>query len=243
MNDEIDQLLTALKLKRVREVFDREVTRAVQKKSSYDDFAAALLREQWREQQDRSLRYRIDNARLPEQWALDTFPFDKQPGVHAPTIKQLAALDWVPAGENLVFVGDTGVGKTGLASGLLLKALQNGYRGLFIKAQDLFDEMYQSLAHHGTRRLVDRLVRFHVLLVDELGYLTLKPEQQNIFFKLMDERHTRKVPTIITTNLAYDDWHDVLGARPMVKALLDRLRQRCRTLQIDGPSLREPASP
>jgi DNA replication protein DnaC len=69
------------------------------------------------------------------------------------------------------------VGKTGLASGLLLKALENGYRCQFIRAQDLFDQMYSSLADRSTRRLLNRLMRLDVLLVDELGYLTLKPEQ------------------------------------------------------------------
>jgi DNA replication protein DnaC len=96
--------------------------------------------------------------------------------------------------------GSPGVGKTGLASGLLLKAIQNGYRGRFVRAQDLFDDMYASLADRSTRRLLNTLIRIHVLHIDELGYLNLKPEQTNIFFKLMEERYRRK-PTIITTNL------------------------------------------
>jgi len=78
-----------------------------------------------------------------------------------------------------------------------------------------------------------------VLLVDELGYLNLKPEQSNIFFKLMEERY-RKHPTIITTNLGYDEWPNFLGNRAMVEALLSRLRHQCHTVNIDGPSLREP---
>jgi DNA replication protein DnaC len=91
------------------------------------------------------------------------------------------------------------VGKTGLASGLLLKALQNGYRGLFIKAQDLLDEMYASLADRSSRKLIKRLARVDALLIDELGYVNVRPEQTNIFFKLMEERYGRKA-TILTTN-------------------------------------------
>ena len=75
--------------------------------------------------------------------------------------------------------------------------------------------------------------------IDELGYLNLKPEQSNIFFKLMEERY-RQHPTIITTNLGYDEWPNFLGNRPMVEALLSRLRHYCHTVTIDGPSLREP---
>ena len=87
-----------------------------------------------------------------------------------------------------------------LAIGIVLKALENGHRCQFIKAQDLFDEMYASLADRSSRHLLKRLARLDILLIDELGYLNLKPEQSNIFFKLMEERYRRK-PTIVTTNL------------------------------------------
>ena len=81
-------------------------------------------------------------------------------------IRTFAELEFIPRAENIVFVGPTGVGKTGLASGLLLKALQNGHRGIFMRAQDLFDEMYASLADRSTRRFLNRLARVDVLLID-----------------------------------------------------------------------------
>jgi len=239
MNDDLEQLLKNLRLKRILEILDREVTRATKKQDTYTQFLARLLREQYQHQQERSIAYRIRQANLPEKWSLESFPFKKQPGVRAKIIRQLAELDFIPKAENLVFIGDTGVGKTGLASSILLKALENGYRGMFIKAQDLFDEMYASLADRSSRKLLNRLCNFDVLLIDEMGYLNLRPEQSNIFFKLMDERYRRK-STIITTNLGYDDWYSFLGNKNMVGALLDRLRHHCHTIKIDGPSLRIP---
>ena len=124
-------------------------------------------------------------------------------------------------------------------AGLLLKALQNGYRGLFLRAQDLFDEMYASLADRSSRKLLNRLARVDLLCIDEMGYLNLRPEQTNIFFKLMEERY-RQHATIITTNLAYEEWHHFLGNQALVDALLSRLRHQCHTVRIDGPSLRDP---
>jgi DNA replication protein DnaC len=239
MNDDLDQLLKNLKMGGIREILERELARAQKTKPSYADFYARLLREQYQLQRQRSLEYRIKRANLPERWALETFPFEAQPSVPAATVKQLGELDFVVKKENIVFVGDTGTGKTGLASGLLLKALENGYRGLFVRAQDLFDEMYASLADRSSRKLLNRLMTVDVLLIDEMGYLDLRPEQTNLFFKLMEERYTRR-STIITTNIDYDDWYGFLGRKEMVGALLSRLRHHCHTLRIDGPSLRNP---
>jgi len=187
----------------------------------------------------RYLGYRIKRAKLPEHWALESFPWDRQPGVQRAVIEQLARLDFLDRAGNIVLVGPTGVGKTGLSIGILLKALEAGHRCLFIKAQDLFDEMYASLADRSSRKLLDRLCRIELLAIDEMGYLNLRPEQSNIFFKLMEERYGRK-STLISTNLDYDDWYDFLGKKEMVGALLDRLRHRCTTVRIDGPSLRLP---
>lgn len=97
--------------------------------------------------------------------------------------------------------------------------------------------MYASLADRSSRHLLARLSRVDALLIDELGYLNLRPEQTNIFFKLMEERYLRR-PTIITTNLDYAEWPGLLGNPALVEALLSRLRHRCHTVRIDGPSLR-----
>jgi DNA replication protein DnaC len=239
MTDEIEQLLNNLQLGRMRAIYDEQLRAAEKQQVSYSEFIAALLRAQWHHRQESALEWRIRRANLPERWSLETFPYSRQPGVKRKLIQAFAELDFVAKHENLVFVGPTGVGKTGLACGILLKALQNGLRCQFIRAQDLFDEMYASLADRSTRKLINHLARLDVLLIDEFGYLNLKAEQSNAFFKLMEERYHRH-STIVTTNLGHDEWHNFLGNKSMVEALLSRLRHYCHTVPIDGPSLREP---
>lgn len=239
LSDELEQLLKNLHLKRILEIYPEQLPAAEKEQVSYTEFLTRLLRAQWHHRQETALAWRIQQAKLPENWSLASFPFDRQPGVSRKQIQTFAELDFIAKAENIVFVGETGRGKTGLASGLLLKALENGYRCQFIKAQDLFDEMYASLADRSSRKLLNRLARLDCLLIDELGYLNLKPEQGNIFFKLMEERYHRH-STIITTNLVYDEWPNFLGNRVMVEALLSRLRHYCHTVVIDGPPLRVP---
>ena len=241
MDDELDQLLRGLKLKRLAEIIEGELAWATERQPSYSELLKRLLRQEYTAQQDRFLEYRITRAKLPERWSLKTFPWDRQPGVDRKVIEQLAELDFVPQGVNVVLIGPTGVGKTGLATGVLLEALYRGHRGLFVKAQDLFDEMYATLADRSSRKLLNRLVRLDLLLIDEMGYLNLRPEQSNIFFKLMEERYAAGRSTLISTNLDYDEWYAFLGHKEMVGALLDRLRHRCTTIRIDGPSLRTPS--
>lgn len=239
MTEELEQLLKNLHLRKILGILDDETQRADRDQISYQEFLLRLVRPQWHAKQEKALEWRIKNARLPERWTLETFPFKTQTGVNRRQIKTFAGLDFIAKAENLVFIGPTGVGKTGLASSLLLKALQNGYRGRFIRAQDLFDEMYASLADRSSRKLLKKLANLDLLLIDEMGYLNLRPEQTNIFFKLMEERYNRRA-TLITTNLEYDEWHEFLGNRSMVEALLSRLRHRCHTVRIEGPSLRQP---
>jgi DNA replication protein DnaC len=239
MSEDIKQLLKNLRLHKIAEIIDSELEAAIKTSPGYSNWLARLLRSEWLYQQQRRMQTRIKQARIPDLWTLESFPFKNQPGVSRRQIRELAELEFIPKAENIVFIGGTGVGKTGLASGLLLKALQNGYRGLFIRAQDLFDDMYASLADRSSRKFINRLARVEILLVDEMGYLNLKPEQTNIFFKLMEERY-RKKTTVITTNLDYDQWNTFLGNKELVAAMLSRLRHQCHTIRIDGPSLREP---
>jgi len=238
MNGKLHELLVRLRLRGMAAVIDREIERAEREGTPVSEVIFHLLTEEQAYRQNQSLLYRLQTASIPWDWSLKTFPFERQPGVNKAQINELAGLAFVERGENVVLVGEPGTGKSGLAAGLLREALLSGYRGRFYKAQDLMDELYASLADRSSAKLMKHLCRFDLLLVDEIGYLSLKPEQVNAFFKLMDERYTRKRSTILTTNLVYAEWYELFQRKNLVDALLDRLNHHCITIHIDGPSLR-----
>jgi len=242
MNDELLHLLEQLRFKGISAIMTDLLTKAQRQGWGHQDLLLRLFQEELNHRRERSVQYRLTQAKIPWSWTLNTFPFEQQPAVNKTRIMTLAGLDFIERGENIIFTGSTGTGKSGLASGLLRQALISGYRGRFYNVQDLLDELYASLADLSTPKLLKKLCRYDVLVLDELGYLTLSHEQMNSFFKLMKERYEAKRPTIITTNLTFESWYDILRPKDMVDALLDRLRHRCCMIHIDGESLRTPAT-
>jgi DNA replication protein DnaC len=239
MRDQLHELLSRLRLRGIDAALEAELERAEREGAPPAEVLWRLLLAEQTHRREQSLAYRLTQAKLPWRWTLDSFPFERQPGVDRSQIRALAGLDFLRRNENILLIGAPGTGKTGIAIALLREACLNAHPGRFYNAQLLLDELYASLADRSTPKLLAQLARFQPLLIDELGYLTLKPEQSNAFFRLMDQRYGR-VSTIITTNLEPSSWYELFANKPLVDALLDRLQHRCITIRIDGPSLRTP---
>jgi DNA replication protein DnaC len=238
--EQIHAQLAQLRLRGMAAALDAELERAEREGAPPAEVIGRLLAAEEAQRRERSLAYRLTQAKLPWRWTLDSFPFDRQPGVDRGQIRALAGLDFLRRNENILLIGPPGTGKTGIALALLREACLNGHAARFYNAQVLLDELYASLADRSTPKLLAQLARFQPLLIDELGYLTLKSEQSNAFFRLMDQRYGR-VSTLITTNLEPTAWYELFANKALVDALLDRLQHRCITIRIDGPSLRTPA--
>src|SRR5260221_1193195 len=218
MRDQLQPLLAQLRFHGMAAALDDEIERAEREATPAAELLRRLLNAEAGPRPQGAHRNRLDQAHLPWRWTLDTFPFERQPGINQAQITTLAGLDFVRRADNALLIGPPGTGKTGIALGLLREACLNGYRGRFYNAQALLDELYASLADRSTARLLKRLSRHQPMVIDEIGYLTLKPEQANAFFRLMDERYNR-VSTIITTNLDLPEWYELFQKKPLVDAL------------------------
>jgi DNA replication protein DnaC len=238
MLEQLHQLIEQLRLRGMATCIDDIISRAQHHGTAIQEVLLELLRQEYHDRQERTLDNRLKSAKMPWGWSIDSFPFNQQPGINKTRIMSLTKLEFIKRFENIIFIGKPGTGKTGLAISLLRLALINGYRGRFYNAQDLLNELYASLADRTTSNLLKTIANYDVLVIDELGYLTLTTEQINIFFKLIDMRYHKKT-TIITTNLDYPQWYDVFQNKDLVDAMLDRFQHYCITVRIEGPSLRE----
>lgn len=248
MLDRIHAALEALKLRTMRETVAEELRRAQGKKTSYSAFLLGLLEAEHAARTERLIENRIRQSGVPERWSLDTYPFHVQTCISKKEHLEFAELDFIDRAENVVWVGGTGVGKTGLATSILLKAITAGRTGRMIKAQQLFEDFGASRETRTTHALLKRLARLDVLAIDELGYMEPKPDQVNNFFRLVESRYGKK-PILITTNLGYKQWPSFLGNAPLANALLRRLLHSCHTVvfrngvNLSTPKYQIPATP
>lgn len=242
MLDEIHAVMDALKLRHARATVAEALRSAQKEKPSYSSFLLELLRREHEGQRNRALAARLKRSGLRDFWTLDTFPFHLQKCVNKRAVYELAELDFIERGESVIFIGPAASGKSGLASAILLKAIYAGKRALAITAQKLFDEFTASRADRSTQKLMCRLERLDLFLIEEFGYLNaVEPRQVNDFFQLMDLRCNRR-STMLTTNLGYDEWGKFLGNDSLVAALISRLGQKNRTFAFpkDAVNLRNP---
>jgi DNA replication protein DnaC len=239
MQTHLHTLIDQLRLRGIAACLDQVLSEAKQNRTDIQDVLTTLLETEYQDRMARTLNNRIKSAKMPWDWSIDTFPFKQQPDINKSKIMSLAKLDFIKQLENITLIGKPGTGKTGIAISLLRLALINGYRGRFYNAQDLLNELYASLADRTTSSLLKTIVAYDIIVIDELGYLTLTTEQINIFFKLIDMRYHKK-STIITTNLDYPQWYEVFKNKELVDAMLDRFNHYCTTIYINGSSLRVP---
>lgn len=240
--DELQDLFCKANMKDAACVLPALLEKAQAQQHSYAWLLTQLLEHELAARQVRATDSREQRARLPEKWTLRSFPWERQPGVDRREILQLAELDFVSTASNVVFIGDVGVGKTGLAIGLAREAVLAGRSVLFLKVSELLDLFGASLLDRSHPRLVKRLARLDLLVLDEFSYVTLQEEQASLIFRLIDARHHRKA-TILTTNLGFDDWGQFLKNQALRHSLVDRLTDQCYVVRIEGPSLRRGPRP
>jgi DNA replication protein DnaC len=163
---------------------------------------------------------------------IETYPFARQPKLDRKKIMSYYdSFDYMTKQRNMVWLGPTGCGKTGLATAFLLQAIDRGHRGYFITFPELLQELFQSLADRSEGKLLKRYLSYDCLVIDEVGYVDVEAAQVGQFFTLMHKRHKKKT-TLITSNLGFSEWGSFLHNAHLTSALIDRLTENCHTINM-----------
>lgn len=244
MNDDLKAMLRALRLPRLAAHWDDDLKEAARQRMSQATLLTHVIEQEYRLKCDRARQQRLQRARLPEPWTLETFPFERQPKLNRKAILALYdTMDFLPKGQNLIWLGGTGCGKTGLASSFLRHAIEQGATGRYVLFADLVAQLYQSVAVHTQEQVLKKYLRWDVLLIDEIGYVEVEPVQVGLFFTLMHKRH-RKKPTLLTSNLGFSEWGSFLKNDHLTAALIDRLTEASHVINMKQcVSLRTKLSP
>lgn len=229
--------LKFLKSKESLDVIDKTIDYVNKNNLSFVDGFLYFTEAQVEKKKANLVSHSVNMAGFPKVKTLADFDFEYQPSINQQQIYDLNSLRFIEKQENIVFYGNSGVGKTHLATAIGITAAQNRNSTYFIKCAELMEALHKAQVEG---RLAERLKKYSgykVLIIDELGYLPISREDSKLFFQLIDRRYERN-STIITTNINFSQWDEIFGDPLIADAIIDRLLHHSTVITIKGKSYR-----
>ncbi|HMQ70651.1 MAG TPA: IS21-like element helper ATPase IstB [Ignavibacteria bacterium] len=233
----LDGYLKTLSLHKIREIYLSEAESAARTKLTYQDYLLRIVEQQILTKIEGSINRKTQRAFFPQIKRLEEFDFTYQPKINEKLIRELAGLDFLNDAKNIIFVGAPGVGKTHLAISIGIKAASAMKRVLFYTAEKLTEELASAEVSGQLNKKLDILARVDLLIIDELGYLSLSKQTSRLFFQMISRRY-EKGSVIVTSNKPFEQWGEIFNDEIVASAILDRLLHHSYPFLINGKSFR-----
>ena len=233
----LETYLKQLRLPTVLQNYRKFADDSARANRSYDRYLLALLEQEVAQREKNRQQRRIKAARFPALKDLATFDFSAVPDLNKVRVLDLARGEYIVKREPILMVGNPGVGKTHVATGLALAACRQGYKVRFYNAAGLVNDMIQAQDEHRLTRFLNATLKHQLIVLDELGFIPLTPTGAQLIFQFCSALY-EQVALIVTTNLRFADWTQVFGDERLTAALLDRLTHRAHILEFVGESYR-----
>jgi DNA replication protein DnaC len=241
MNDELKNQLKYLRLSGLLAHWEDYLKFAAEQRFSHSRLLSHVIEQECQLKRQRAQQLRLRQAHIPEPLLIETYPFARQPKLNKKKVLALYdTLGYMKHNQNIIWLGGTGCGKTGLATAFLIHAINQGYSGRYVLFAELVNELYQSAADHSQAQVLKKYLAFDCLCIDEIGYAEAESAQVGLFFTLMQKRHKKK-PTLLTSNLGFSEWGSFLKNDHLTVALIDRLTENSHVINMkECKSLRDP---
>lgn len=225
MNEALTEKLKYLRLGGLLAHWDEYLKLGAAKRFSHAQLLTHILEEEYRIKQNNARHKRIKQAHIPEIFTIETYPFGRQSRLNKKLIMAMYdSFEYMEKSRGIIWLGPTGVGKSGLATSFLVHAIDRGFTGRHIPFAELVAELYRSVGDHSEEKVLQRYLSCDCLLIDEIGYVEVEPVQVGLFFTLMQKRHKTKT-TLLTSNLGFAEWNKFLKNDHLTAALIDRLTE------------------
>jgi DNA replication protein DnaC len=235
---DLDALLGRLHLPTVRRLYPELAERAEHDELAYRDFLALLIAEEVAHRAQTRIQRGVRRAHFPFLTTIDEYDFTLQSSVRLALLGSALSPEFVTQGPALIFSGPSGTGKTPLAVAIAYRVIQNGFEARFTTATALIEELSLAARRGRLRQLLPTYTHPHVLVIDEVGYLSYGPDAANVLFQVVNDRYLHHRPLIFTTNKPLAAWGRVLHDPDLAEAILDRVLERGRHIELRGPSYR-----
>ncbi len=241
--EETREKLSAMKLRGMSEALDLWLGTAPDRRALDPlDFLGLLVDAEWANRENRKLTRRLQEAKFPIQAAAEDIDYRYPRGLEKARVLDLLSCRWIQAHENIIITGATGLGKTFLPCALGQKACRDGYRVLYTRAPRLFGDLYQARADGSYRRMLQRLAKFDVLIIDDLGTAPLDASQRLDLREILEDRYSLH-STIVTSQFEPGEWHSFIGDETLADAICDRLVHNAHRFRLQGESMRKARNP
>ena len=229
--------LTCLRLPTLKAECEQVARECASENVDYLGFLLRLCERELAGRERRACERRLKAARLPQVKSLDEFDFTAQPSLKRALVLELARCEFIDRRESVILLGGPGTGKTHVAIGLAAAACQRGKRVRFFRVTELLTQLLEAREERALGRLRGQLARLELLVLDEFGYVPASQVGAELLFDVISTAY-EKTSVIVTTNLPFERWTEVLGSERLVGATLDRLTHRCHVLEATGESYR-----
>jgi len=229
--------LEKLKLMRINEIVDNYLERATKEKLGTIEILNYLFEEEFKSKIKRSIDMKMRMSGFPFIKKIESYDFDFQPSIDRKLVSDLETLKFVYNAENVVLLGPPGVGKTHLAIGLGIRAIESGLNVYYSNCHNLILSLKQANYENRLKHKLNTLAKYKLLIIDEIGYLPLDKEGANLFFQVIVRKY-EKHSIIITSNRRFSEWDEVFGDKIIAAAILDRLLHHAYVIAINGKSFR-----